>query len=191
MRIEPFRALRPENGLADKISCPPYDVVDTEEARRLAAENPLCFLRVTRPEIQFPAGTDPHSDAVYERARKTFSEFRQQGWMIRESEPSLYLVRQIQSDHQQIGVVARCSIEDYESGVIRRHEHTRPVAEADRARHIEALGAQPGPVMLAYRGQAEITERMAAAATGEPLYDLRAPDGVRHTAWRIPDPTGF
>jgi uncharacterized protein (DUF1015 family) len=163
----------------------PYDVVNTDEARALAEGNPLSFLHVSRPEIDLPAGTDIHSDAVYKKAVDNFEKLIANCPLEKEAEPSLYLYRLVMGQHEQVGIVAVCSIDEYDNGTIRKHERTRRDKEDDRTRHMLMLKAQTGPVFLTYRRQEAIDQQVAAAISGEPLYDLTAADGVRHTIWRL------
>lgn len=183
--IRPFRALRPQAERAQLVASVPYDVVNTEEARALANGNPLSFLHVSRPEIDLPPGTDIHSDAVYRKAVENFEKLISSCPLEKEAEPSLYLYRLIMGDHQQIGIVACCSIDEYDNSTIRKHERTRRDKEDDRTRHMLMLRAQTGPVFLTYRRRAEIDEQVSAAITATPLYDLTAADGVQHTIWRL------
>ena len=183
--IRPFRALRPQAERAQLVASVPYDVVNTEEARALANGNPLSFLHVSRPEIDLPPGTDIHSDVVYRKAVENFEKLIATCPLEREAELSLYLYRLVMGDHEQIGIVACCSIDEYDEGTIRKHERTRRDKEDDRTRHMLMLRAQTGPVFLTYRGRAEIDEQVSAAITAAPLFDLTAADGVRHTIWRL------
>ncbi len=185
--IRPFRALRPPAERAQLVASVPYDVVNTEEARALAAGNPLSFLHVSRPEIDLPPGTDLYSDAVYRQAVENFEKLSAAAPLEKETEPSLYLYRLIMGEHQQIGVVACCSVDEYDNNIIRKHERTRRDKEDDRTRHIVMLRAQTGPVFLTYRTRPEIDEQVNAALTAEPLFDLTAPDGIRHTIWKLTD----
>ena len=183
--IRPFRALRPQAGQAQLVASVPYDVVNTDEARALADGNPLSFLHVSRPEIDLPPGTDIHSDAVYRKAVENFEKLIADGPLEKEAEPSLYLYRLIMGEHEQIGIVACCSIDEYDNSTIRKHERTRRDKEDDRTRHMLMLRAQTGPVFLTYRQHDEIDTQVSAAIGAEPLYDLTAADGVRHTIWRL------
>ncbi|HKU78172.1 MAG TPA: DUF1015 family protein [Pyrinomonadaceae bacterium] len=185
--IRPFRALRPQVDRAEAVASVPYDVVNTDEARALAQGNPLSFLHVSRPEIDLPPGTDIHSDAVYRKAVENFEKLIAECPMETESEPSLYLYRLIMGDHEQFGIVACCSVDEYDNSTIRKHERTRRDKEDDRTRHMLMLKAQTGPVFLTYRHRAEIDEQVSAAISDAPLYDITAADGVRHTIWRISD----
>ncbi|HEU5459300.1 MAG TPA: DUF1015 family protein [Pyrinomonadaceae bacterium] len=185
--IRPFRALRPHPERAQSVASVPYDVVNTDEARALANGNPLSFLHVSRPEIDLPAGTDIYSDAVYRKAVENFEKLISTAPLEQESEPSLYLYRLIMGKHEQVGIVACCSIDEYDNSTIRKHERTRRDKEDDRTRHMLMLRAQTGPVFLTYRNRAEIDEQVSAAITKESLFDLTAADGVRHTIWRLDD----
>ncbi|MEI6971065.1 MAG: DUF1015 family protein [bacterium] len=185
MRIRAFMALRPEAELAPAVASVPYDVVNTDEARRLAAGNPHCFLHISRAEIDLPAGTDPHSDAVYGQAAAAFARFQKAGVLVRDTRPALFVYRQQMGNHAQSGVVACCHIEDYEQNLIRQHEKTLLAKENDRARHIRELNAQAGPVFLVYRDNAAIDRIVADLEKTRPAFDFVAPDGVRHSAWQI------
>jgi uncharacterized protein (DUF1015 family) len=189
--IRPFRALRPPAERAQAVASVPYDVVNTEEARALADGNPLSFLHVSRPEIDLPPGTDLYSDAVYRKAVENFEKLSAEAPLEKETEPSLYLYRLIMGAHQQIGVVACCSVDEYDNNIIRKHERTRRDKEDDRTRHIVMLRAQTGPVFLTYRTRPEIDEQVNAAITAEPLFDLTAQDGIRHTIWKLTDTDGL
>jgi uncharacterized protein (DUF1015 family) len=182
--LHPFRALRPTPDTAASIAAVPYDVVTTDEARALADNNPLSFLRVSRAEIELANGTDPYSDAVYARAARNFAALRGTSLVV-EDEPSLYFYRLRMGGHVQTGLAACFSIDDYDRDVIKKHERTRRDKEDDRTRHMIALGAQTGPVFLTYKESADV-DRIAVRATGgAPLIDITAPDGVQHTIWRV------
>jgi len=185
--IRPFKALRPQADRAAQVAAVPYDVVNTEEARALAAGNPWNFLHVSRPEIDLPEGTPIFSDHVYAKASANFEKLIKECPMETEETPSLYLYRLIMGDHEQIGVVACCSVDEYDRNIIRKHERTRRDKEDDRTRHIMVLRAQTGPVFLTYRAQAKIDSMVADALNGNPpLYDFVANDDIRHTIWRVP-----
>jgi uncharacterized protein (DUF1015 family) len=182
--IYPFRALRPPLDKVGQVAAVPYDVVNTEEARALAADHPLSFLHVSRPEIDLPEGTHIYADEVYERARENFERFKTEGTLVEEDGPSLYVYRLRMGDHTQTGVAAAFSVDEYDRGLIRKHERTRPDKENDRTRHILTLRAQTGPVFLTYRADRRLDALVEAEAQATPLYDFEAPDGVRHTVWR-------
>jgi uncharacterized protein (DUF1015 family) len=181
--VFPFRALRPTPAAAARVAAVPYDVVTAEEARALAAD-PLSFLHVSRAEIDLPASVPPYSDQVYRRARQNFDALREQAPLVTEDEASLYVYRLTLGAHVQTGVAGCFGLDDYDSGVIKKHEHTRPEKEDDRTRHLIELRAQTGPVFLTYRAATAIDELAAAVAAAEPLFDFEAVDGVRHTVWR-------
>ncbi len=185
--IRPFHALRPQAERAAQVAAVPYDVVNTEEARALASGNPWSFLHVSRPEIDLPAGTPVYSDEVYTKAVDNFAKLITKCPLETEETPSLYLYRLIMGKHEQIGVVACCSVDEYDRDIIRKHERTRRDKEDDRTRHIMVLRAQTGPVFLTYRGQAKIDSLVTdALRSNPPLYDFVANDDIRHTIWRVP-----
>ncbi len=189
--IRPFNALRPRADRADKVASVPYDVVNTEEARALAAGNPLSFLHVSRPEIDLPKDTDIYSEAVYRKAAENFERLIATCPLEREETPSIYLYRQIMGDHEQIGVVACSSVDEYDNDTIRKHERTRRDKEDDRTRHMLTLHAQTGPVFLTYRAQQSIDVMVMETMMANALFDFTAPDGIQHTVWRVPDPVRF
>jgi uncharacterized protein (DUF1015 family) len=181
--LRPFRALRPAQKDAAAVAAVPYDVVTTDEARGLADANPLSFLRVSRAELELPAGTDPYSPAVYERAVANFRKLREQA-LVLEDEPALYAYRLRMGQHEQTGLAGCFTLDEYDRNVIKKHEKTRRDKEDDRTRHMVALSAQTGPVFLTYRadGAADAVTRRVAA--GPPLINIEAVDGVRHTLWK-------
>ncbi len=185
LRIKMFQGLRPVAALVEEVACVPYDVVNAEEAKALAADKPRSLLHVDRAEIDLPAGTDPYSDAVYEKARENFLSLQRDGTLVRESEPCLYLYRQRMGGHAQTGLAAVCHIEDYENDIIKKHEKTRRDKEDDRTRLIGTLSADTGPVFLTYRDRPEIDALVGEGQKSAPLYDFTAPDGIQHTVWRI------
>lgn len=156
--IKPFAALRPKSELAAKICELPYDVMSSEEARQMAAGNPLSFLHVSKPEIDLPPGTDIYSAAVYAKGRENFQKLIADGALQQDAQPCFYLYRQIMGRHMQTGLVAAASCEEYLQNIIKKHELTRPDKEDDRVRHIEALNSQTGPVFLTYQAVAAIDE---------------------------------
>ncbi len=183
--IRPFRALRPSVESAARVASVPYDVVNTEEARALAEGNPLSFLRVTRSEIDFPPGTDAYGDAIYAKAKATLDEIRAAAPLETEEAPAVYFYRLAMGEHVQTGVAACYSVDEYDRGLIKKHEKTRRDKEDDRTRHIVETRAQTGVVFLTYRARPDIDRLEAAACAGAPLFDLTAPDGVRHQIWRV------
>lgn len=186
--IYPFRALRPPVDKVREVAAVPYDVVNTEEARALAEGKPLSFLHVSRPEIDMPAGQDLYAEETYAKAAENFEKLKHEAPLETESQPSLYLYRLVMGEHTQTGVAASVSVDEYDSGLIRKHERTRPDKEDDRTRHVLTLRAQTGPVFLTYRQDRRIDALVEAETHGEPLYDFTAEDGVRHTVWRAANP---
>jgi uncharacterized protein (DUF1015 family) len=166
------------------VAAVPYDVVTTEEARAQADDNPLSFLRVSRPELELPPDTDPYSDEVYARAVRNFERLKQAA-LVLEDEPSVYLYRLRSGNHEQTGLAACYSLDEYDRGIIKKHERTRRDKEDDRTRHMIALGAQTGPVFLVYRASGVVDEIATRQTTKEPLFDFEAADGVRHTLWAV------
>jgi uncharacterized protein (DUF1015 family) len=186
--IRPFNALRPQAERAPQVAAVPYDVVNTEEARAFVSGNPWSFLHVSRPEVDLPAGTPAYSDEVYAKAADNLARLIRDCPLIVEETPSLYLYRLIMGEHEQIGVVACCSVDEYDGGVIRKHERTRRDKEDDRTRHIMVLRAQTGPVFLTYRAMPQIDVLVQSALSGNPpLYDFVANDDIHHTIWRVPN----
>jgi uncharacterized protein (DUF1015 family) len=175
-RIEPFRGWRPRPELAEKVASPPYDVLNSDEARQMAADNPLSFLHVVKPEIDLPPETDHYAPEVYAKGGENLRRLMDDGVLIQEAEPALYLYRQRMGDHIQTGLVAGASVDEYEADLIKKHEHTRPVKEDDRTRHIDALNANTGPVFLTYKARPEIDGLVARLTASQPTYDFVAPD---------------
>jgi uncharacterized protein (DUF1015 family) len=189
--IRPFSGLRPEANRASEVASVPYDVVNTDEARALAANNPFSFLHVSRPEIDMPEGTDAHSDPVYRKAFEHFEKLIKDCPLVTEATPSLYLYRLIMGEHEQIGIVACCSVDEYDQDLIRKHERTRRDKEDDRTQHMLVIKAQTGPVFLTYRARREIDTMVMETTMTNALFDFTAEDGVQHTVWHVPDAVRF
>lgn len=187
--VHPFRAVRPLPEYLEEIASVPYDVVSTEEARELANGKPKSFLHVARPEIDLPADTDIHDDAVYRQGAANLRQFVEAEYTTKEESPSLYVYRLIMEGREQTGVFAGASVAEYDDGTIVKHEETRPAKEDDRTRHILEQRAHAEPVMFTYRDRDAIHDLVGAVQDEEPLYDFEAEDGVRHTIWRA-DETG-
>ena len=186
--IKPFRGLRPTPEHAADVAAPPYDVLNTAEARERAAGRPLSFLHISKPEIDLPPDTDPYAPEVYAKGAENLRRLVDDGILIRDAQPRYYAYRLRMGDHVQTGLVCAGSVADYDTNRIRKHEFTRPKKEDDRVRQITALSAQTGPVLLAYRSSDAVKAILEAVATGTPLYDLTADDGIGHTLWLIDDP---
>ena len=184
-KIKPFAALRPGPELAPQICAPPYDVLSSQEAKQSAAANPLSFLHVSKPEIDLPPGTNIYAEEVYAKGKDNFQRLISQGALRQDSQTCFYLYRLIMGNHQQTGVVAVASCQDYLKNVVKKHELTRLDKEDDRVRHIETLQSQTGPVFLVYRAKPDIDEFINLRTAGSPHTDFVADDGVRHTTWVI------
>lgn len=187
--IKPFRALRPQANLAKEVSSVPYDVLNAQEAREIAKENPHSFLRVSRSEIDLAENVNPYSDEVYAKAKENFEQLQADGVLQLEDEPSLYVYQLQMGEQIQTSVVACCSIDEYNNDLIKKHEKTRPDKENDRTRHIIELEAQTGLIFLCYRGTDEINALVGEAMKSEPLYNFEAEDvnknSIRNTIWKI------
>jgi uncharacterized protein (DUF1015 family) len=188
--LRPFRAFRPRPDIAARVACPPYDVINTAEARALAAGDPFSFLHVTRPEIDLPEGTDEHSDAVYAKGHENLEALVEDRVLVQDDEPHFYVYAQAMpleggKRHAQTGIVACAGVADYDTGKIKKHENTRADKEDDRTRHIEELGAHDEPVFLTYRKVAAIDRLVAEATKAIPIYDITTKDGVEHRLWPI------
>ena len=186
-RIRPFRSGRPPKALASRVASVPYDVVDTKEARALAAGNSVSFLHVCRPEIDLPEATDIHADEVYAKGRENLDRFFADATLVEDPVPRLLVYRQTWRGRTQDGFVAACSVDDYDTDVIRKHEKTRKDKEDDRVRHVLTQSAHAEPVFLTYRAVDAVDARVASVTALEPEFDFEAPDSVRHTLWVVPE----
>lgn len=185
--LKPFRGLRPRRELASRVASHPYDVVNRREAAAMAGNNPLSFFHINKPEIDLPDSVDLHDPSVYQQGAANLQRFIDDGVLSRDSEARLYVYQQIMGDHRQVGLVAVASLDAYDKGLIKKHEFTRPEKEDDRVNHMDALGAQVGPVFLTYRANQEVDRLIDRVVAGEPEYDFTADDSTRHTFWVIED----
>ncbi|MGW8310721.1 MAG: DUF1015 domain-containing protein [Thiogranum sp.] len=185
--IRPFAGLRPVPAHAEDVVAPPYDVLSSEEARQRAAGRQWSFLHISKAEIDLPEGVDPYDPAVYAKAAENLHKMLDAGILKRDARPCYYVYRLTMGTHVQTGLVAVASVAEYDVNRIRKHEFTRPAKESDRVRQIEALNAQTGPVLLAYKSQADVDELIVSVTTAAPEYDLTADDGVGHTFWVLDD----
>lgn len=181
--VRAFRAYRPPVSTVARVASPPYDVINTKEARQLAHGNPDSYLHVSRPEIDLPEGTDEHDDAVYEQGRLNLQMLFERKALVADPEPHLYVYAQKMGNHRQVGLVACASVEEYVTDRIKKHEKTRQDKEDDRTRHIDTLGAHDEPVFLTYRAVSAIDEVVAQVTATEPVYDFDTNDAVHHTLW--------
>jgi len=185
--IRPFAALRPHKKYAADVLAPPYDVLNTEEARAQAEGRPYSFLHISKPEIDLPVGTDPYDAQVYAKGAENLQKLIDENVLMREDKACYYVYRLKMGEHIQTGLVAVASVADYDSNRIRKHEFTRPDKEDDRVRQIDALNAQTGPVFLTYRHSPVVDEVINACCQQTSDYDLSAADGVQHTIWALCD----
>jgi len=184
--IKPFKALKPKKELAEQVASRPYDVLNSEEAKKEAAGNNYSFLRITKSEIDLPDGIDTHSQQVYDKAKANLELFIQNGTLFTEAKPCYYIYQLIMNGKSQTGLVCVSSIEDYFNDVIKKHELTRPEKEKDRIDHMRTIRAQTGNVFMAYRDVMEINALINGwKAKNTPEYDFIASDGVKHTVWVI------
>ena len=183
--IKPFRALRPPATLAGKVAALPYDVMNTAEARAMASGNPYSFLHISRPEIDLPEDVDSHSEPVYVQGGINLASFVADRVLIQEETDCYYVYRQKMGPVVQTGLVVCSGVDDYQSGVIKKHELTRADKEEDRVRHIDLLDANDEPVFYTFRHDAQIDGLLKAVTAGMPEYDFTAADGVSHTLWVI------
>ncbi|MDR2561603.1 MAG: DUF1015 family protein [Holophagales bacterium] len=185
--IKPFRAFRPKPELAAEVASVPYDVINSVEARQLAQGKPHSFLHVGRPEINLPEGVDEHSDDVYAAGVKALKGFISDGTLFQDDKPCFYVYKQKMGSHAQAGLVCLCSVKEYESNLIKKHEYTRKDKEDDRTRHVTEQGANAEPVFLTYPAAPYIDQTISKAMKAKPAYDFDAPDGIGHTVWVIND----
>lgn len=187
--IRPFRGLRPVPEKAAQVASPPYDVLNSEEAREMAKGNPLSFLHVVKSEIDFDRSVDVHSDAIYQKALDNLKALTSDGVLVRDTTRNFYLYEQRMEIagrmHVQTGLMAGVSVDEYQNGIIKKHEFTRAEKEADRTRHVDRTSANTGPVFLTYRAEAEIDRFVEQYCQKKPVYDFIAQDGIGHRMWVI------
>lgn len=186
-KIRPFQAWRPAKGREQSVAALPYDVYSSMEARAAVEGRPDSFLHVDRPELFFEPGHDMYAPEVYEHARTLLWDMAKRGVFVKEERPCYYLYRQTMNGHSQTGIVGCAAVDDYVSGVIKKHENTRAEKEEDRIRHVTACGAQTGPIFLAYRHNEALSELIARKTDTPPEYDFVSEDGIGHTGWVIAD----
>lgn len=186
--VRPFRGLRPVPDKAAQVASPPYDVLSTSEAREMAKTNPISFLRVNKAELEFDEGIDQYSEEVYKRGKANLMRLYNDGIMVRDEKPSLYLYRITMNNKSQTGLVTLTSVDEYDQGKIKRHEHTRPEKVEDRANHIAYLEAQVGPVFTTYKFNQQVDDIFKKVTVNPPMTDFVADDGIRHELWVVDDP---
>ena len=185
--IQPFAALRPLTDRAVDVVAPPYDVLNTEEARQRADGREWSFLHISKPEIDLPLGTDPFDPSVYAKGAENLQRMIGEGVLVRDDQPCYYVYRLIMGEHEQTGLVAAASVMAYDQDLIKKHEFTRPDKEDDRVRQIDALDGQTGPVLLTYRASDSVDGVIAQVVNDSPVADVTADDDVRHIIWVVRD----
>ena len=185
--IRPFKAIRPNNEVANQVASVPYDVVNREEAANLAEGNNFNFLRVTRSEIELPEDTNPYDKSVYEKAKENFRKLINENVLIQDDDENLYVYHLTMGDQKQAGIAATFSVDDYDNDIIKKHEKTRKVKEDDRTNHIITTEAQTGAVFLTYKGIEAVNKIVDKTMNEtEPIYDITTPDGIIHKVWILP-----
>jgi uncharacterized protein (DUF1015 family) len=183
--IRPFRAFRPRAEVAARVASPPYDVLNSDEARTMAADEPFSFLHVVKAEIDLPAADMNDAEKVYACSAANLNQLINDGVLVQDEKPALYIYRLQMGDHTQFGMAVGCSVDEYVSGAIKKHEFTRRDKEDDRARHMEVLGVNAGPVLFTYRPVDEIRQTIARLTEGAPAAEFTADDGIGHAVWVI------
>ncbi|MCF7920388.1 MAG: DUF1015 family protein [Candidatus Cloacimonetes bacterium] len=186
-KIKAFKGVRPTVKMFGEVVSPPYDVLNSAEARQQVKGKPYSFLHVVKPEVDLPEDIDVYDERVYQKGRENLYKLINDGILIQDETPCYYLYRLIMGKVNQVGLVAATSIEDYENDIIKKHEHTRAVKEADRIKHVDTLNANTGPVFLTYPPRQDINLIAEAITATEPLYDYETEDGIKHTIWKIAD----
>ena len=184
-KIKPFKGVRPALDKIKEVASPPYDVLNSQEAREQVQGKPYSFLHVVKPEVDLPENIDFYDEKVYKKGKENLDNFIKNGVLIQDEKPCFYLYRLIMGNIDQIGLVAGASIEDYENDVIKKHEHTRAVKEADRIKHVDTLNANTGPVFLTYKSRDDFNKIADEIMKTKPVYDFSADDGIKHIFWKI------
>ncbi|MBD3170294.1 MAG: DUF1015 family protein [candidate division Zixibacteria bacterium] len=185
--VRPFKGLRPKPEHAKEIASPPYDVLNAREAREMTSNNPNSFLRVNKAELEFDDSVDPYSEEVYQRGKDNLNRLADEGLMHRDKSPCFYIYRLTMGGKSQTGLAALTSVDEYDRGLIKKHEHTRPEKVNDRANHISFLEAQVGPVFTTFRQVPEVKAVFEKITAASPEIDFVADDGVRHEFWVVDD----
>lgn len=186
--VKPFKGVRPKKEYVDKVACPPYDVMDRDEAKKMVEGNPYSFLHITRAEVDFPDSVDEHDEIVYQKAAENLNNFIKNGILIQDEKPVFYLYRQIWKEHIQTGIVAVTSCEEYDKGIIRKHEFTRKDKEEDRTKNILITKANTGPVFLTFHDHEEIVKFVEETLEKLKIeYDITDEKGVRHIFYVLDD----
>ncbi len=187
-KVKPFRGIRPPKEMIEQVASRPYDVLNSEEARREAEGNPKSLYHIIKPEIDFEPGTDEHDPKVYDKAVDNFRRFRENGWLVQDEREHYYIYAQTMEGRTQYGIVIAANVHDYVNGVIKKHELTRRDKEDDRMKHVRVNNANIEPVFFAFPDNERLEKIIREVASGNPEYDFTAPDGFGHHFWVIDDP---
>lgn len=188
--LKAFKGWRPPAEIVKKLASRPYDVLNSEEARKEAEGNSFSLLHIIKPEIDLPEDTNIYSQDVYNKARENFNLFREKGWLVQDQEEYLYIYAQTMNGKTQYGLVGCAGVEDYMQNVIKKHELTRPDKEEDRMKHVRVTNANMEPVFFSYPAKAEIDEIVSQyVINNKPVYDFTADDGFGHHFWVVSDKT--
>lgn len=184
--IKPFKGIRPPQKFVEEVASRPYDVLNSQEAREEAHGNDKSLYHIIKPEIDFPIGTDEHDEAVYQKAAENFSMFQDKGWLVQDDKEQYYVYAQTMNGKTQYGLVVAAYVDDYMTGVIKKHELTRRDKEEDRMKHVRVNNANVEPVFFAYPDNAQLDEIVRKYTSVKPIYDFIAPgDGFGHQFWVI------
>lgn len=183
--INPFKCVRPEASVADRVAALPYDVYNRKEAREVALKDKLSFLNIDRPESNMPEDIDMYSEPVYNKAKELFEDRLNDGTYVTDDENAYYIYELIMDGRSQKGIVACALVDDYMNGVIKKHENTRADKELDRIHHVDTLSAQTGPIFLAYKKNNTLSEVIKKNMLGDKLYGFTSDDGITHNVWKI------
>ena len=185
-KVKPFRGVRPPKDLVEKVASRPYDVLNSEEARKEAEGNPRSLYHIIKPEIDFVAGTDEHDPKVYEKAVENFKAFQNEGWLVQDKDEHYYIYAQTMNGRTQYGIVVAAHVDDYMNGVIKKHELTRRDKEEDRMKHVRCQNANIEPVFFAFPDNRDLEDVIKTVTAGKPEYDFTAEDGFGHHFWLVP-----
>lgn len=186
-KVKPFKGIRPPKELIEKVASRPYDVLNSEEARAEAGDNEMSLYHIIKPEIDFIPGTDEHDDRVYDKAVENFRKFRDNGWLIQDTDEHYYIYAQTMDGRTQYGIVLAANVNDYVNGVIKKHELTRRDKEDDRMRHVKVNNANIEPVFLAFPDNVALQQIIDKVSAGAPEYDFTSDDGFGHHFWVVSD----
>ena len=188
-KVKPFKGLRPPCDIVEQVASRPYDVLNSEEARKEAEGNEKSLYHIIKPEIDFAPGTDEHAPCVYDKAVANFKKFQDKGWLVQDTEEHYYIYAQTMNNRTQYGIVVAANVDDYMSGRIKKHELTRRDKEEDRMKHVRINDANIEPVFLSFPDNADLAKVIADTIVKEPEYDFITDDGFGHHFWVIDDKT--